>query len=111
MNAPKAIRAVTEAGEFEIDWGPDDTCRLPFKLLRGECPCAVCVNEFTGQKMIDPDDIPDDIKPAGLEYSGNYALKVRWSDGHDTGLYTFERLEMICRAVQEYHAKQAKAQP
>lgn len=108
MNAPQAIRAMTEAGEFEIVWD-GVTYQLPFKLLRGECPCAACVNEFTGEKIIDPDDIPDDILPTGMEYSGNYAVKIRWSDSHDTGLFTFERLEMICRAVREYHERQAKS--
>jgi DUF971 family protein len=107
MKSPEAIRAVTTAMEFEIVWTADDVCRLPFKLLRGECPCAACVNEFTGEKMINPDDIPDDIKPVGMEYSGNYAVKVRWSDGHDTGLFTFERLEQICQAVHRWHAEQA----
>lgn len=109
MKSPEAIRAVTDALEFEIKWDASDVCRLPFKLLRGECPCAACVNEFTGEKMINPDDIPDDIKPVGMEYSGNYAVKIRWSDSHDTGLFTFERLEVICRAVQEFHAKRGKA--
>ena len=106
MKSPTAIRAITEALEFEIEWEPGDVCKLPFKLLRAECPCASCVNEFTGERIINPDDIPDDIKPIGMEYSGNYAVKIRWSDGHDTGLFTFERIEMICRAVEDYHAKQ-----
>jgi DUF971 family protein len=109
MKSPEAIRALTEASVFEIKWTADDVCQLPFKLLRGECPCAACVNEFTGEKMINPDDIPDDIKPVGMDFSGNYAVKVRWSDGHDTGLFTFERLEIICRAVQEYHSSQSKS--
>lgn len=107
MKSPEAIRAITEALEFEIAWSSDDVCRLPFKLLRAECPCASCVNEFTGEKMINPDDIPNDIKPVGMEFSGNYAVKVRWSDNHDTGLYTFERLEQICRALQQWQASQA----
>lgn len=103
MKSPTAIRAKTERGVFEIEWSAADVCDLPFKLLRGECPCASCVNEFTGERMINPDDIPDDIKPVGMEYSGNYAVKIRWSDSHDTGLFTFERLEMICREVQKFH--------
>ncbi len=103
MKSPQAIRAHTDIGAFEIEWDENDICSLPFKLLRGECPCASCVNEFTGEKMINPDDIPNDIKPTGMEYSGNYAVKIRWSDTHDTGLFTFERLEMICREVQRFH--------
>jgi DUF971 family protein len=36
--------------------------------------------------------VPQDVHPIRLESVGNYALKVRWSDGHDTGIYTYRRL-------------------
>lgn len=45
--------------------------------------------------MIDPEKIPNDVRPTEMSFSGNYALKFAWSDGHNTGLYTWEQLAAI----------------
>lgn len=99
-NPPKNIRAQQESGEFEIVWSDDSTFRLPYKFVRGECPCAGCVNEFTGEKMIDVDAIPADIHPQDLSFVGNYAIRITWSDKHNTGLYTWDQLDRLCRQTK-----------
>jgi len=63
--------------------------------LRIACPCAVCRDELTGEMLLDPATVPEDIRPLNLVSVGNYALKISWSDGHDTGIYTFERLRSL----------------
>lgn len=55
----------------------------------------MCIDEFTGERILDPVTIPPDIAPVELSFTGNYALKIRWSDGHDTGLYTWNLLESL----------------
>jgi ATP-binding protein involved in chromosome partitioning len=60
--------------------------------LRTNCPCAACVDELTGKKILDDATIPEDVHPVGSEYVGNYAIQIRWSDGHGTGIYTFKNL-------------------
>ena len=40
--------------------------------------------------------IPADIRPLSVALVGTYGLRVQWSDGHGTGIYTFERLLAIC---------------
>jgi DUF971 family protein len=93
--APQRIRILKSEGVVEILWAPGRCRRYPFKFLRCECPCAGCVNEFTGERTLDPVKVPDDVAPQGAEFSGNYALKIYWSDGHSTGLYSWETLERL----------------
>ena len=67
----------------------------PFRLLRLECPCAACVNEWTGEKMLDEARIPKDIVPARLVSVGRYAMAIHWSDGHKTGIYAYDYLRKL----------------
>lgn len=36
--------------------------------------------------------VPEGVRPLGIELVGNYALSIRWSDGHATGIYAFRSL-------------------
>lgn len=92
---PLQIRALRDAGIFQIVWSPQRCLRYPFKLLRCECPCAACVNEFTGERLLNPENVPETVAPLAVEFSGNYALKIQWSDGHATGLYSWDLLDRL----------------
>jgi ATP-binding protein involved in chromosome partitioning len=69
---------------------------FPARRLRLACPCAGCVEEISGRPLLDPAQVPTDVRPLGLELVGAYGLRVRWSDGHSTGIYTFEQLLQGC---------------
>lgn len=97
---PTHLRARKLERVFELEWADGLTAQVPFKLLRSRCPCAGCVDEITGERILDPNSIPDDIAPASLGFSGNYALKVTWSDGHSSGLYTWDLLAEIARCTK-----------
>lgn len=60
--------------------------------LRTKCKCALCIDEFTGNKLLDPKKIPEDVYPYKIEQKGNYAVAVIWSDGHKSSIYPFERI-------------------
>jgi DUF971 family protein len=83
---------VTERHELRIRWPDGRDVLVPPKQLRDLCPCAGCVEEGTGRKLLDPATIPDDIRPLSIEPVGNYAIRIRWSDGHDTGIYSWPTL-------------------
>src|ERR1041385_8961536 len=63
--------------------------------LRGMCPCATCKDEMTGMRIILPIHIPDDLEFRKIELVGQYALQFEWSDGHRTGIYSFEYLREL----------------
>ncbi|MBX3444217.1 MAG: DUF971 domain-containing protein [Planctomyces sp.] len=92
---PTNIRAHRQDQVLELTWPDGVTQRLPFKRVRFECPCAGCVNEMTGERMLRMDSVPDDVAPTSLSLTGNYALKIHWSDGHNTGLYAWDVLRRI----------------
>ncbi len=92
---PKNIRALSDDRVLEITWHDGAVHRLPFRFLRCECPCAGCIDEMTGIRTLDIETIPEEIKPTGIAFSGNYALKITWSDRHDSGLYTWDRLRSL----------------
>ena len=64
-------------------------------MLRGECPCATCRNEWTGERMLDPKSIRPDLKLTGMENIGTYAVQFAWSDGHSSGIFTWETLRAL----------------
>lgn len=68
----------------------------PARPLRLACPCAGCVDEMSGRPLLDPATVPVEVRPLSVALVGAYALRVQWSDGHSTGIYTFERLHAMC---------------
>lgn len=81
--------------DIKIEWSNRQASVFSSKTLRTACPCAVCVNEFTGQRLIDPSRIPDNIRALSVNAVGRYALQIVWSDGHATGLYGFDLLRNL----------------
>lgn len=68
----------------------------PARALRLACPCAACVEEMSGRPLLDPVTVPPDIRPESLALVGAYGLRIQWSDGHGTGIYTYEQLLRLC---------------
>lgn len=83
-----------------IVWSDGHESRLPVRKLRLECRCATCVDEWTREKLIRPESVPQDIHPKRIDSVGRYALTVLWSDGHSTGIYPFEQLRILCECDQ-----------
>jgi DUF971 family protein len=98
-DTPTNIRAHQAEQVLELTWEGGAVARLPYRYLRGECPCASCRNEWTGQRILDPASIRDDLRLEGMETIGNYAVRLAWNDGHSSGLYTWDTLERLCREL------------
>jgi DUF971 family protein len=97
MLPPSRIRAHKPTGQLELEWAGSPAVEVPFRQVRERCPCASCIDENTGERILDPGTIPADIEPAAMSFTGNYALKIAWSDGHSTGLFTWDLLAEIAR--------------
>jgi DUF971 family protein len=97
IDAPTNIRARQSEQVLELTWGDGAVDRLPYRFLRGECPCASCRNEWTGERILQPETIRPDIALEGMETIGSYAVRLGWNDGHSSGLYTWETLLRLCQ--------------
>jgi DUF971 family protein len=93
--APPEAIDVTAAGAIEIHWPGGPAVTIPALVLRDHCPCAGCVEEGTGKKILDPSTIPADIRPVQILAVGNYAVQIHWSDGHSTGIYSWQTLRDV----------------
>jgi DUF971 family protein len=93
--SPKKIFQV-DAGVLGITWSDGHESVYPVKRLRENCPCAHCIDEWSGERRIKPGDIADTIQPVKLHSVGLYAIQISWNDGHDTGLYSHELLRRLC---------------
>lgn len=88
---PREIKQEGDAG-LRITWGDDFVTAYTAAELRRACPCAQCVNEWTGQRTLKPENISEELTIADISIVGRYALNFRWSDGHETGIYSFRYL-------------------
>jgi DUF971 family protein len=96
--------------KLDIAFQDGHQCVYTITYLRSMCPCAQCRLVRDGR---DPHDIAPAVKPKPLlnilpgnysgqltvksaEMVGKYALKIEFSDGHDTGIFSFEYLREIC---------------
>jgi len=75
-----------------VRWSDGKTSTVAARQLRIDCPCAACIDEWTGARLLDPAKVPDEVRAVAMEPVGNYAVQIRWSDGHETGLYTWRQL-------------------
>ncbi len=80
---------------LRIAWKDGAVTDLGARQLRLLCPCAMCIEEGTGKKLLDPNSVRPDILILGVELVGRYGLTFVWSDGHKTGIFTFARLREI----------------
>jgi DUF971 family protein len=81
---------------LRITWADGRVCDYQAANLRRACPCAQCVNEWTGQRTLQPESISDEVEINDLSIVGRYALNFRWSDNHETGIYSFQYLRDLC---------------
>ena len=87
-----------EAGRVLLKWTDGKEDQIPAKHLRYLCSCAECVSEDTGERLIQLENISEDIYPTGVKPIGRYGIQLNWSDGHGAGIYTFTRLKEIASA-------------
>ncbi len=99
---PVIPREITRAGDHDIRilWKSGHESLYPARYLRLKCPCAVCVDEWTGREILSPQAVTEDVAPSSLELVGRYGLRVRWTDGHSDGIYTFKLLRELCPCCQ-----------
>ena len=95
---PLKIQQISETA-LQINWDDGHNSIYFADYMRLNCPCALCEKL---QLRTNPELFKnlDSIRFTKWEKSGNYAVKVRFSDGHSTGIYRYELLREICQCDQ-----------
>jgi len=90
------IQIVEESeNSVSITWSDDSRTVYSAADLRRSCPCAGCVNEWTGERTLKPGQIEDDMTFSSISIVGRYALNFHFSDGHDTGIFSYAYLRKL----------------
>jgi len=76
--------------KFVWDEGVEDTWGT--RELRLRCSCALCQSEVTGERLLDPKTVPEDLVVSDMHLVGNYGVGIHFSDNHTTGIFRFRDL-------------------
>lgn len=95
-HTPVDIGPTEDGARLRIRWADGHESVYAPRFLRLRCPCAGCVDEMTGERMLTEGMVPGNVHPLAIEYVGRYALRFEWSDAHGTGIYPFEYLRKLC---------------
>ncbi len=98
---PVGITADRNERTLTIRWGDGHESRYPLAGLRAVCPCVECKGGHANmggppdvEKVRDTPNVGVNLEK--VETVGSYALQFQWSDGHWTGIYTWEYLRQAC---------------
>lgn len=87
--------------ELCLGWSDGVESYIDLVKLRNNCPCAQCEGEPDVLGRVDKPMKPDFANVTAtfdlqeVEFMGGYALKLRWRDGHNTGLYPYALLRSL----------------
>ena len=79
--------------EVRFVWDEGDEDVYSARDLRIRCTCANCQSEVTGERLLDPTKVPQDLTIADMHLVGNYGVGIHFSDGHTTGIFRFRELK------------------
>lgn len=79
----------------QLVWTDGSRTAVTARLLRQSCPCAGCVEEWTGRRTLDPDSVPSELTVKDIAPVGTYALAFTFGDGHQTGIYEWKTLRRL----------------
>jgi ATP-binding protein involved in chromosome partitioning len=95
MSEPRKTERLADGG-LTILWSDGHQATYSARPLRLACRCAHCEDEWTGERRLAAGSVPDDVKLLDVRPVGRYGYQLFWSDGHSTGIYTFDRLRAMC---------------
>lgn len=100
---PSSVTVDISDQEFSIRWADGHATTFPLDGLRKACPCANCQGHGA-KKLPDPsifDEAPrrrwEEVR---AEKAGSVGVRITWDDGHDTGIYSWERLRRTCPCAE-----------
>jgi DUF971 family protein len=116
---PKSVKVhLTSGNGVEVEWKDGHFSSYTFPYLRDACPCAMCDEERSKsgrepgeQARPKPGELPmykPTVKAVSAEGVGRYAMRFKWNDGHDLGIYSWQWLRQICPCAECEAARKAE---
>jgi DUF971 family protein len=93
MPQPTEIKLRTRSRVLEVTFDDGAHFELPFEYLRVFSPSAEVTGHGAGEGILQTGK--ENVGVSGIEPVGNYAVKLVFDDGHNTGLYTFSLLHEL----------------
>jgi len=102
------VHVKTGAG-VDIAWADGHTSHFDFAFLRENCPCATCNDERGKKESQRAMNLPASpllpiYKPKARAQSatqvGNYAIQINFTDGHSTGIFSYDYLRSMCPCAE-----------
>ncbi|MFT3664448.1 gamma-butyrobetaine hydroxylase-like domain-containing protein [Piscinibacter sp.] len=90
---PTAITVHEQSRVLEVGFADGRTFRIPFELMRVYSPSAEVQGHGPGQEVLQTGK--REVRISALEPVGNYAVQPRFSDGHDSGIYSWDYLYFL----------------
>jgi len=90
---PESMTVHGQSRVLEIGFSDGAQFRIPFELMRVYSPSAEVQGHGPGQEVLQTGK--RDVTVVGIEQVGHYAVKPTFSDGHDSGLFTWEYLYFL----------------
>lgn len=110
MRATPEHIAISKSKGVKIDWSDGHRSEFSLAFLRDECPCATCTGahgteprktSYAAPAQANPFPM---FKPAlkmlNVEEVGAYAIRIDWSDGHNSGIYSWDHLRKLCPCAE-----------
>ena len=92
---PENIVVHQQSKVLELIYEGNHSYQLPFELLRVWSPSAEVRGHGPGQETLQTGK--RDVEIVGVDQAGHYAIKPSFSDGHDSGIFTWDYLYEICQ--------------
>ncbi len=94
------VKADRQARQLSISWNDGHQSKYSFDGLRLACPCVECKGGHAQMGKVTPPSVVKNAPDLGIQLeqllpAGAYALQPVWSDGHSTGIYTWELLRAL----------------
>jgi DUF971 family protein len=104
---PTAITAHQQSRVLEVAFADGKQFRIPFELMRVYSPSAEVQGHGPGQEVLQTGK--REVELTALEAVGNYAVQPHFSDGHNTGIYSWDYLYFLgsqqLELWQQYEAR------
>lgn len=108
---PQALTLHSQSRVLQISFSDGSDFRIPFELMRVYSPSAEVQGHGAGQEVLQSGKRLVDIE--ALDPVGNYAVQPRFSDGHDTGIFSWDYLYFLgseqARLWQDYEKRLLEA--